>query len=381
MALQSAQNVIEITRAQFLKVIDGKQVDLYSIQNEHGVVIKITNYGAKVEQILLPDRNGEYADIVLGFDSIEKTIAGQPSMGAFIGRYSNRIAGAQFTLGEETYKLVANSGVNSLHGGKRGSRFQVFDARQLSPSAVEFKYVFKDGEENFPGTLPVTVRYSLNDHNEFAIEWEAIALDKPTVASFTNHTYFNLAGNPSSPITDCLVTINADQYLPVDKNLIPTGKLADVTDTPFDFRKPRLLAQDINSDHEQIRRGNGYDHHFALNTHAQSGELSFAARVLHPQSGRTIEVYTTEPGIQLFTGNNLSGNIPLDAGKDGKKFAYRSGICLEPSYFPDSPNHPNFPDTTLQPGESYIGKIIYKFGVEEQLPLTDKYNTTVTGEE
>lgn len=359
-----ASTVVELKRENFQKVVDGKPVDLYTITNKNGVTIKVTNYGAKVEQILVPDRKGVFADIALGFDSIDAVMAGQPSMGSFVGRYANRIGNAKFTLEGKEYQLAANNGINSLHGGAKGSRFVVFNARQLSPSAVELSYVFKDGEENYPGTLPVTVVYSLNDRNEFTIEWVASAQDKTTVANFTGHTFFNLAGDPTTLNSDYLITVNADKYLPIDSNLIPTGATADVAGTPMDFRKPKAFGKDIGADFDQLKFAGGYDHHYVLNKPA-AGALSLASSAYDPKSGRSLEVWTTEPGVQLFSGNNLAAKAPLDAGKGGRLFAFRGAFCMEPSHFPDAPNKAQFPSTTLKPGEFYTGKIVYRFGVKK----------------
>lgn len=364
-SVKYAPTVTELKQENFQKVIDGKPVDLYTIRNKHGVTIKVTNYGAKVEQILVPDRKGVFADIALGFDSIDAVLNGQPSMGAFIGRYANRIGHAQFTLEGKEYQLAANNGINSLHGGAKGSRFVVFNARQLSPSALELSYVYKDGEENYPGTLPVTVVYSLNDKNEFTIEWVASAQDKATVANFTGHTFFNLAGDPTTLNSDYLIKVNADRYLPVDKDLIPTGEAAPVAGTPMDFRKAKPFAKDIGAEFGQLKLGNGYDHHYVLNPPATPGALNFAASAVDPKSGRSLEVWTTEPGVQLFSGNNLSAKAPLDAGKGGRLFAFRGAFCMEPSHFPDAPNKSQFLSTTLQPGQFYTGKIVYKFGVKK----------------
>jgi aldose 1-epimerase len=358
-----APSAIELDRRHFQKLIDGKIVDLYTILNKNGLTIKVTNFGAKIQQILVPDSKNVFADIALGFDSIDSVINGQPSMGAFIGRYANRISNARFDLEGKTYSLGANSGVNNLHGGSNGSRFKVFSARQISPNTMEFSYVFNEADDHFPGNLSVTVLYSINDENELEIEWTSFVQEKTTVVSFTSHTYFNLEGKLSSSNSDYQITINADRYLPIDKDLIPTGEISYVQGTPFDFRKPKRLGDDMVSKLEQIRHGNGYDHYFVLNEPSLVGELNFAARVAEPHSGRVMEVWTTEPGVQLFSGNNLTSNIPLDKGKGGGLFMHRCAICLEPSRFPDSPNKTNFPDTSLKPGDFYNGKIVYKFGV------------------
>lgn len=356
--------VVELKREAFQKEVDGKKVDLYTLRNKNGVQVKITNYGAKIEQILVPDRYGVMADVVLGYESIDAVMAGQPSMGAFIGRYANRIANAKFSLDGKEYQLAANNGANSLHGGAKGSRFQVFNARQLSDNAVEMSYVFKDGEENYPGTLPVVVVYSLNDANELTIEWASSAQDKATVANFTGHAFFNLTGDTRILNSGHMITVNADKFLPIDKSLIPTGELRDVSNTVMDFRQAKPFAKDIGANDEQLKLANGYDHHYVLNKKA-AGELSFAASAFEPASGRYMEVWTTEPGMQLFSGNNLEAQAPRDLGKGGRLFLFRSAFCMEPSRFPDGPNKPEFPNTVVKPGEWYTGKIVYKFSAKK----------------
>ena len=361
--MKLAPTVVELKREAFKGTIDGKPVDLYTIKSKSGLTARITNYGAKIEQLLVPDRKGVFADVALGFDSLAAAQKGQGSMGAFIGRYANRIGGAKFTLDGVEYKLAANNGPNSLHGGDKGTRFQVFNARQLSDSALELVYVFKDGEENYPGTVPVRVVYAFTAANEFTIEWAATAIEKTTVANFTGHTFFNLTGDPTIVNSKHVIRVNADRFLPVDQNLIPTGELKPVAGTPFDFRKPKPFGQDIGKTDDQLKLGNGYDHHYALNK-SKPGALEFAASALEPDSGRTMEVWTTEPGMQLFSGNNLSAKSPIDAGKGGRLFVFRGAFCMEPSRFPDGPNQPKFPSTVVKPGEWYTGKIVYKFGTK-----------------
>lgn len=355
---------VELQLERFRKSVDGRPVDLYVLRNAKGSQVAVTNYGAKIEQILVPDRHGALGDVVLGYDSIDAVMAGQPSMNAFIGRYANRIANASFTLDGTTYRLEANNGAHTLHGGTRGSRFQVFDARQLSPRAVQMRYVFRDGEENFPGTLPVHVVYTLADDDTLTLEWQATAEGKATVVNFTGHAFFNLTGDPRTSVEGHVLTIDADRFLPVDATMIPTGELKAVAGTPLDFRTPKRIGQDIDADDEQLKRANGYDHHYVLDRAAGPAMLAFAARVEEPTSGRMLEVWTTEPGLQLFTGNSLEGKAPRDLGKGGRPFAFRGGLCLEPSRFPDSPNQPAFPSTVLRPGETCSGRIVYRFSIQ-----------------
>lgn len=356
---------VDLKREAFQKEIDGKKVDLYTIKNRKGtLVVRITNYGAKVEQILVPDRDGNLGDIAAGYDSIEGALNGQGSMGAFIGRYANRIGGGKLMVDGKSYQLAKNNGENSLHGGQKGSRFVVFDAKQLGPSSVQMTYVFKDGEENYPGTVPVRVIYSVTDGNEFRIDYTAVAADKTTVINFTGHTFFNLSGKLGTSILDHVITVNADRFLPVDGTLIPTGELRKVEGTVMDFRKPVAFGARIEQADEQLKLGNGYDHHFALNK-KRPGTLEFAAKAMDPKSGRVMEVWTTEPGMQLFSGNNLEGKQPRDVAKGGAVMTFRTAFCMEPSHFPDSPNKPSFPTTLLKPGEWYTGQIAYKFKTDK----------------
>jgi aldose 1-epimerase len=347
--------------ASSIRLRSTENVDLYTIKNKNGMVVKITNWGAKVQQILVPDREGALGDVALGYESIEQLRAGQPSMGAFIGRYANRIGQAKFTLNGREYRLAANSGPNSLHGGQKGSRFVVFDARQINDAAVLMTYVFKDGEENYPGTVSLRVAYSVTDTNEFGIEYDAVAVDEATVVNFTTHTFFNLAGQGKTDVLDHVFTINADNFTPVDKTMIPTGEVWPVRATPMDFTDPEKLGSRIEDDYDQLKLGGGYDHNYVVNK--KNNEFSFAARVYEPTSGRIMEVWSTEPGLQLFSGNSLEGKLPRDVGKGGAVYAFRTGFCLEPQHFPDSPNKPNFPSTVLNVGDRYAGKTVYTFAV------------------
>ena len=352
---------MELQRESYQKEIDGKKVDLYTIKNNSGMLVKITNWGAKVQQILVPDRNGTRGDVALGYDTIDQLQAGQSSMGAFIGRFANRIGQAKFSLGGKDYRLAANSGPNALHGGVKGSRFVVFDAKQIDDATVQMTYVFKDGEENFPGTVPLRVVYSVTDRNEFVVQYDATAVEKATVVNFTTHTFFNLAGHDSGDVLDHVVTINADSFTPIDESLIPTGEIRSVKGTPLDFSTPERLGARIQQDDEQLKLGRGYDHNYVLNK--RDNEFSLAAEVYEPRSGRVMEVWSTEPGLQLFSGNTLEGKVPRDIGKGGAVYSARTGFCLEPQHFPDSPNKPSFPSTVLNAGDWYSGKTVYRFSV------------------
>lgn len=353
---------IEPVSDNYRKIVDGKQVDLYTIKNNKGMVVKITNYGAKIEQIMVPDKNGKFADVVQGYESIDKALGGQGSMGAFVGRYANRIGGAKFTLDGKEYQLAKNNGENSLHGGQKGSRFCVYDARQINDSSVEMFYTYRDGEENYPGTLATRVYYGVTEDNALVVDYQAYSVDKNTVANFTTHSFFNLSGNLGSEILDHVIFLNASRFLPIDKSLIPTGQLESVDNTPMDFRTPTPFGARIKSDYEQLKLANGYDHHWVLDKKTPN-ELSLAGIAWEPKSGRFMEVYTTEPGMQLHTGNNLEGKDPRDLGK-GFTFIFRSGFNMEPSRFPDSPNKPAFPTTVIKAGDWFSGKTVYKFSVK-----------------
>ena len=299
--------------------------------------------------------------MALGYDSIAAVRTGQLSMGSFIGRFANRIAEGKFSLDGKAYQLAINSGRNSLHGGVKGSRFVVFDARQIDSSSVALRYTFKDGEENFPGNLATTVTYTVTEENALVISWHAVA-DRRTIANFTDHTFFNLAGHGRGDILGHVLTINADRYTPVNTNLIPTGELASVAGTPFDFREPTPIGAHIGDDHEQLKIGGGYDHNFVLNK-PRPGEVTLAARVMEPASGRVLELWTTQPGMQFFSGNNFDGKPPRDAGKGGAVYDYRGAFCIEAQHFPDSPNQPYFPSTVVEPGQPFTGQILYKFSL------------------
>ena len=353
---------IEPTSDNYRKTVDGKQVDLYTIKNSKGMVVKITNYGAKLEQILVADKQGKFADVVQGYESIDKAVGGQGSMGAFVGRYANRIGGAKFTLDGKEYLLAKNNGENSLHGGQKGSRFCMYDAHQINDSTVEMFYTYKDGEENYPGTLATRVLYEVTEDNALVVDYQAYAVDKNTVGNFTTHGFYNLSGNLGSEILNHVIFINASRFLPIDQGLIPTGQLESVQGTPMDFLTPTPFGARITNEYEQLKRAGGYDHQWALNKKTPN-EFSLAASAWEPNSGRFMEVFTTEPGLQVHTGNNLEGKDPRDVGK-GSTFIFRSGFNMEPSRFPDSPNQPSFPTTVIKAGEWFSGRTMYKFSVK-----------------
>ncbi len=341
----------------FGKTQDGTEVTVYTIKNRNGIEARISDFGATVVAILTPDRTGHRADIVLGFDKVDDYEKPGPYFGAVVGRYANRIAKGQFTLGGHKYQVTVNDPPNMLHGGKAGfdkKMWKVVEDADEIANAIHLRYVSKDGEEGFPGKLTVTVGYTLTDANELKIEYSATT-DKPTVVNLTNHSYFNLAGQGDGEITAHEVQINATQFTPVDENLIPTGKLAPVAGTPLDFRKVRIIGERIDDADAQMKLAKGYDFNYVL---GNAGKLVKAARVHDPKSGRVMEVSTTEPGLQFYTGNHIDGEIH---GKAGKTYKFRSGLCLETQHYPDSPNHPNFPTTELKPGQKFHSTTIYRF--------------------
>ena len=348
----------KMTKQPFGKTPAGEEVTLYTLTNARGTEVAITTYGGIVVSLKTPDRQGKPADVVLGFDTLEGYLKGHPYFGAIIGRYGNRIAKGRFTLDGVTYKLAQNNGENHLHGGLKGFDKVVWRAREAGPQSLELSYLSKDGEEGYPGNLSVTVTYSLSEDNELRIDYRATT-DKPTVLNLTNHSYFNLAGQGEGDILGHQVMIAADRYTPVDAGLIPTGELRPVDGTPFDFRMPRAIGERINAPEEQLKLGKGYDHNFVLS--GTPGTLRLAARVTEPKSGRVMEVLTTEPGMQLYTGNFLDGTI---TGKGGKVYHHRYGFCMETQHYPDSPNQPAFPSVVLRPGGTYQTTTVYKFSTQ-----------------
>jgi aldose 1-epimerase len=346
-----------IQRSAFGKMPDGQTIDPYTLTNRNGMQVGITNYGGRVVSILVPDRHGAMGDVVLGFDNLDGYLADNPFFGALVGRYANRIAHAEFKLDGVTYHLEKNDGPNSLHGGSKGFDKQVWKARELpgSEPGLELTYLSPDGEEGYPGNLSVKVVYTLTNSNGLRIDYRATT-DKDTVLNLTNHSYFNLAGQGNGDILKQVMMINADRFTPVDATLIPTGELRSVQGTPFDFRKPTAIGARINDDYEQLKLGKGYDHNFILNRHGAGLEL--AARATDPESGRVLEVLTTQPGLQFYTGNFLDGTIH---GKGGKVYGHRYAFCLETQHFPDSPNQPSFPSAELKPGQTYHQVTEFKF--------------------
>ncbi len=343
----------KVTEASFGKMPDGTPVDIYTL-NDGKIEARITTYGARIVSIDAPDRNGKKADIVLGFDSLEGYLGNEPYFGAIVGRYGNRIAKGKFTLDGKTYSLPINDGPNTLHGGRKGFDKVVWKGKQI-PNGVELTYLSKDGEQGFPGNLTSTVRYTLVG-DDLKIEYSATT-DKDTVLNLTNHSYFNLAGQGSGDILQHVMQINASHFTPVDATLIPTGEIAPVEGTPFDFRTPHVIGERINADNQQIHRAHGYDDNWVLDHPA--GKLSVAAIAYEPNSGRTLEVLTTQPGVQFYTGNFLDGTLK---GIDGKVYNRRGAFCLETQHYPDSPNHPSFPTTELKPGQQYHQVTIFRFG-------------------
>ena len=339
----------------------GKTTQLYTLKNANGMEVCVTNIGGRIVSIWVPDKNGNFQDVVLGFDSIQPYIPISTNFGAIIGRYGNRIANGKITLrNNATYSLRQNDGKNTLHGGARGFHTCFFDIEQPDSSKVICTYLSKNNEEGFPGDMPVTVTYKLTNDNALDINYEATS-NQLTVVNLTNHSYFNLSGDPRNTVLDNILYLNADAYTPTNKELIPTGKIEKVAGTPLDFSKPTEVGARINDTiFEAIKVGGGYDHNFVLNNPGNINTL--AAKLIAPTSGISMEVYTTEPGIQVYTGNFMNGS---NIGKKGIPYQRRTAICLETQHFPDSPNQPNFPSTELRPDSIYTSHTIYKFGVEK----------------
>jgi aldose 1-epimerase len=352
---------MSITKQAFGNTADGTPVDLYTLTNVHGLETKITNYGGIVVSLMVPDRQGKLEDVVLGYETLQEYLENNPYFGAIIGRYGNRIAKGKFTLNGVEYTLAQNDGENHLHGGIKGFDKVVWNAKELPDEnnpGLEFTYVSPDDEEGYPGTLSITVTYTLTQDNALKIDYSATT-DKDTVVNLTNHSYFNLAGAGEGDILGHELMLHADKFTPIDNTLIPTGELRSVKGTPMDFTQLTAIGAGMNEAYEQIQLGGGYDHNWVLNEHGESPIL--AARVYEPASGRMMDVSTTEPSIQFYTGNFLDGT---NIGKSGKVYQRRYGFCLETQHFPDSPNKPDFPSTVLRPGETYTTTTIYKFSAK-----------------
>jgi aldose 1-epimerase len=350
-----------VTVAPFGRTPDGKAVEVFTLRNARGMEVRALTYGAIIQAIRVPDRSGRLDDVTLGYDSLSGYLTSSPYFGAVVGRYANRIARGRFTLGGRTYRLATNNGPNHLHGGLKGYDKVVWTAQSFQQGdtvGVRFQYISPDGEEGYPGTVRVSVSYSLTPENQLVVDYAATS-DRPTPVNLSQHSYFNLAGEGSGDILGHVLTIEADRYTPVDSTLIPTGDLAPVAGTPFDFRSPTPIGARIDQADPQLRYGKGYDHNFVL-TRTGPG-LSPAVHVLEPKSGRTLDISTTEPGLQFYSGNFLDGTI---SGKSGHVYHHRSALVLETQHFPDSPNHPGFPSTILQPGREYRSRTLFSFGVQ-----------------
>ena len=349
---------MKLTTEEFGTVPDGQVCDLFTLTNDHGMEVRITNFGGAIVSLKVPDRDGEPGDVVLGYDTLEEYVRHPRFLGALIGRFANRIALGRFTLNGSKYQLDQNNGVNHLHGGKGYHKvvWQAEPEESNNEAIVRLRYLSVDGEDGYPGNLDVRVNYVLYPDNELRVEYHATT-DKDTIINLTNHSYFNLAAGGT--ILDHEMLLNADKFTPVGSDLIPTGELADVANTPMDFRQPTPIGKRINDDYEQLKFVNGYDHNFVLSD--PGAGLRRAARVRDPKSERVMEVLTTQPGIQFYSGNFLDGSL---SGKRGWVYDKYAALCLETQHFPDSPNHPNFPSTVLRPDEEFNEVTVFRFGVQ-----------------
>lgn len=356
------KNKVSITKSFYGKTKDNKKVDLYSFKNENGMQVDIINYGGIITSLKVPDKNGETEDIVLGYNKLEDYINENPYFGSIIGRYGNRIAKGKFNLNGNQYTLATNNDENHLHGGNIGFDKVIWDAEtkiNSNSSSLILKYLSRDMEEGYPGNLYTTVTYKITNDNSVEIKYEA-QTDKTTVINLTQHSYFNLSGDFNQSILNHKVKINANQFLPVNKSLIPTGNKLNVSMTPFDFRNYKEIKKDINADDLQLNYGNGYDHCWVLNDYKNGYRL--VASAFHEESGRLMEVYSDQPGLQFYTGNFLDGSLPQ---KEEGFYNFRSGFCMETQHFPNSPNQTDFPSVTLNPNEKYNSKTTYKFKIKE----------------
>ncbi len=356
-----AKGKLQVRKETFGKTADGKPVDLYTLTNSNGLEVRAMTYGGIIVSMRVPDRKGKLADVVLGHDDFDGYLVNPPYFGAIVGRYANRIANGTFTLDGVKYTLPKNDGQNTLHGGLIGFNKVIWEAKEFKNAkgvGVAFNYLSKDGEEGFPGNLKVKVSYTLTNENQLIIDYEATT-DKATPLNLTQHTYFNLAGEGNGDILGHEVMLNADRFTPADKTLIPTGEIRPVKGTPLDFTTPTTIGARINDNYEQLVIGHGYDHNFVIKR--KDNSLTLAARAREPNSGRVLEVYTTEPAVQLYSGNFLDGTL---VGKQGHAYKKRDGFCLETQHFPDSPNHPDFPSTILRPGTTFRSQTVFKFSAE-----------------
>lgn len=348
-----------LLQSKFQTEVDGKKTDLFTLRNKNNMEVCITNFGGRIVSVMVPDKDGQMRDVVLGFDSIQDYISKPSDFGASIGRYANRINQGKFTLDGVEYQLPRNNYGHCLHGGPQGFQYRVFDAVQPNPQEVELTYVAKDGEEGFPGNITCKVLMKLTDDNAIDIRYEA-ETDKPTIVNMTNHSYFNLDGDAGSN-ADHLLTVDADYYTPVDSTFMTTGEIASVEGTPMDFRTPTPVGARINDyAFVQLKNGNGYDHNWILNT---KGDINRkAASLKSPKTGILLDVYTNEPGVQVYAGNFLDGSL---TGKKGITYNQRASVCLETQKYPDTPNKPEWPSAVLRPGEKYMSQCIFKFSVDK----------------
>ena len=351
-----------LKREDFQAVVQGKETDLYTLTNAQGMEVSITNYGGSLVSIMVPDRDGNMANVIQGHDCIQDCLSSpEPFLSTLVGRYGNRICRGKFTMNGKEYSLTINNGPNHLHGGPTGCHARVWDAEQINEQELVLRYTFAYYEEGFPGEVSMTVKYSLTNDNELVIDYRGTT-NKKTVVNMTSHGFFSLTGigTPTPSQLDTILTINADFYVPIDENSIPTGEIRKVEGTPFDFRTPKPVGRDIAAYDEQIKNGTGYDHCYVLNKR-EPGELTLAASMAEPSTGRTMECWTTEPGVQFYSDNWADGY----KGQHGATFGKHSGLCFEAQHFPDSPNRAHVPSTQLKPGEVYVQKTVYKFGTDK----------------
>lgn len=357
--MNKTSNKSGLQKSAFEKVIEGKQTALYILTNNVGSEVAVTNYGAKIVSIVVPDKNGNFVDVVTGHGSIDDYLtSAEPYFGAVCGRTGNRIAKGKFSLEGKEYTLAVNNGPNNLHGGLKGFNAVVWDVRNVTPNSIELFYLSPDGEEGFPGSLSTTVTYTLTNNNEVDIRYKAVT-DKPTIVNLTNHSYFNLSGAGDPYIGDHLLTLNADYYLPTDSTAIPYGKPEKVQGTPMDFTVPHTIGERINDDFQQLHYGKGYDHTFVLNKQKED-EYSYAGICESPKTGIKMKMYTTEPGVQMYTGNWMTEKL---VGKNGQRYPERAAVCFETQHYPDSINKPEYPSVILKPGEVFESRTTYAFTV------------------